>query len=233
MNLIFQLVVTAILIFQATGFGENPISLPPTTRVQIVNATSVANVELSINSSVRYPMFPQGLYTADAPTEVMSTTYNVKDVVSSKSLESTKVAFTPNVCHSVVIVGDFSTEVAPGEMLQPGAVSAAEPKRFPPSVLYFMFPHEKKVSDGLVRLRVINGMPGKALKFSDGKMIQDILPGKIGVMDAQPPLLQYTASVDNVEISVLMRQEDLIRNAMVIFYLTNGAPTFMRAFESN
>ena len=32
---------------------------------------------------------------------------------------------------------------------------------------------------------------------------------------------------------MLMRQEGLVRNAMIIFFLKNGRPGFMRAFENN
>ena len=48
----------------------------------------------------------------------------------------------------------------------------------------------------------------------------------------QPATAQYTAHVDGQNIPLLMRQEGLIRNAIIVFFLKDE-PSFMRAFENN
>ena len=60
-----------------------------------------------------------------------------------------------------------------------------------------------------------------------------VKPGEFAVLAGQPATARYLAKVDGENISLLMRQEGLIRNAMIIFFLKNGRPAFMRAFENN
>jgi len=39
--------------------------------------------------------------------------------------------------------------------------------------------------------------------------------------------------VDGESIPLLMRQEGLIRNAIIVFFLKDEKPSFIRAFENN
>jgi hypothetical protein len=82
-------------------------------------------------------------------------------------------------------------------------------------------------------LRIINGLPGKTLKFAGGAVELVIKAGDHAVLENQPAIAQYAATVDGASILVLMRQEGLIRNALIVFYLKEGKPVFMRAFENN
>ena len=84
-----------------------------------------------------------------------------------------------------------------------------------------------------MRLRIINGMPGKRLAFVAGRQEILVEPGEFAVLAGQPATARYLAKVDGESIPLLMRQEGLIRNAMIVFFLKSGRPAFMRAFENN
>ena len=84
-----------------------------------------------------------------------------------------------------------------------------------------------------MRLRIINGVPGKNLTFVSGNHELVIKSGDCGFLENQPATAQYTAHVDGENIPLLMRQEGLIRNAIIVFFLKDGKPSFMRAFENN
>ena len=94
-----------------------------------------------------------------------------------------------------------------------------------------MFSHA--ATEAPVRLRIINGMPGKTLTFVAGRREILVKPGEFGMLTGQPATARYLAKVDGESISLLMRQEGLIRNAMIVFFLKSGRPAFMRAFENN
>lgn len=224
--------VPALAFFWAGSLvGADP-SAPPTTQVQIINATSVPSISLSVNGKNSYPDFPQGLYTADAPIATLNARYRALDPKSGASVESAEFKYDANARQSLVILGDFSLSAAPGTLAQPGPKAPPPDKPFPPSVIFRLYSHSSEPGDSPVRLRVLNGMPGKTLKFSSREETREILPGFDYEFKKQPPLYEYTAEVDGKPIPVFMRQEDVVRNAMVIFYLQNGEPAFMRAFEN-
>ena len=83
-----------------------------------------------------------------------------------------------------------------------------------------------------MRLRIINGMPGKRLALIAGRQEILVEPGEFAILAGQPATARYLAKVDGEGIPLLMRQEGLIRNAMIIFFLDSGRPAFMRAFEN-
>jgi len=84
-----------------------------------------------------------------------------------------------------------------------------------------------------VRLRIINGIPCKSLMFAHGKSKVVVPPGECAVLESQPATARYTAHVDGESIPLLMRQEGLIRNAIIVFFLKDDKPSFIRAFENN
>jgi hypothetical protein len=202
-------------------------SVSETTSVQIVNATSVAVISLKINDNLAYEAFPQGKKSADAPVRVLEAVYEAEDKRTGSRAKSERIAYEAGAYQSLVILGDFSTPAPAPE--QPGTPS--EENKSAPNVLFKVFSHA--ATRPPVRLRIINGIPGKTLTFAGGKTEIVIKPGDHAVLEDQPPVAQYTASVDGASISVLMRQEGLIRNAIIVFYLKDGKPAFTRAFENN
>ena len=204
--------------------------LPATASVQIINATSVPAIALRINDGLAYESFPQGLKSADSPTRALKATYEVEDKQTGRRAKSEEISYKPDTNQSLVILGDFSTDTPPGVLRHPGTL-AGKDEKYPPSILFHVFSHAAKAAP--VRLRIINGMPGKSLTFVAGSEKLLVEPGNFAVLDSQPSLAQYQAKTDGAEISVLMRQEGLIRNAMIIFFLKDGHPAFMRAFENN
>jgi hypothetical protein len=207
--------------------GAYSESVSETTSVQIVNATSVPVISLKINDNLAYDAFPQGKKSADAPVRVLEAVYEAEDKQTGTQAKSQRVAYEPGAHQSLIILGDFSTPAPAPE--QPG--TAPEENRLAPNVLFKVFSHA--ATRPPVRLRIVNGIPGKSLTFAGGNTEIVIKPGDHAVLESQPPVAQYTASVDGVSIPLLMRQEGLIRNAMIVFYLKDGNPAFTRAFENN
>jgi hypothetical protein len=202
-------------------------SVTETTSVQIVNATSVPVISLKINDNLAYDAFPQGQKSADAPVRVLEAVYEAEDKRTGSRAKSERIAYEPGAYQSLVILGDFAMPTRAPK--QPG--TASEENKSAPNVLFKVLSHAATKSP--VRLRIINGMPGKSLTFAGGRNEIIIKPGDHAVLESQPPIAEYTASVDGASIPVLMRQEGLIRNAMIVFYLKNGQPAFTRAFENN
>ncbi|HEY5778262.1 MAG TPA: hypothetical protein VIT00_05960 [Terrimicrobiaceae bacterium] len=205
--------------------------LPATTNVQIVNATSVPVIVLKLNDEVAYEAFPQGKRSADAPVRMLEAVYEAENKQTGSHAKSGRINYEPGAHQSLVILGDFSTDTPPGELKQPGEALTAEERSYAPNILFQVYSHT--TTNAPVRLRVINGMPGKSLTFLTGNKAFVVKPGGHAVLENQPPTAQYSAKVDAESIPLLMRQEGLIRNAMIVFYLKEGKPAFMRAFENN
>ena len=201
------------------------------TSVQVVNATSVPEIALRVNGRLDYPKFPQGRMTADAAAEVQRLVYEVEDPRSGKRVKSPELRCKAGEYQSMVILGDFSTGTPPGGLPQPAQLPAD--RKFPPNIVFRLFPHSEESADSGLRLRIINGMPGRKLVFSAGKHRNVLLPGEDLVIPQQPSTREYVATVDDRMLRILMRQENNLRNAMVIFYLReDGSPGFTRAFEN-
>jgi hypothetical protein len=201
-----------------------------TASVQIINATCALAIELKVNNRVVYENFPQGLKTADFPTRLLSAVYEAQDRATGLPATSARINYAPGSFQSLVILGDFSRESPPGQLRQPGRALAADFRPFPPSVLFQVYSHDS--SEAPVRLRIVNGMPGKSLTLVAGSTETVVQPGGSAVLAGQPPTAQYIAKVGNESIPFVMRQEGQIRNAMVIFFLRSGRPDFTRAFEN-
>jgi hypothetical protein len=199
--------------------------------VQIVNATSVPVLSLRVNDTLVYDVFPQGRRSGDAPIPLLEAFYEAEDKQSRSKAKSDKITYEPGASQSLVILGDFSTTSPPGILRQPDSALTDTGGKYPPNVLFQVYAHTSTRAP--VRLRVINGMPGKRLAFVSGSEKLVIKPGDCAVLESQPAVAEYTAYIDGETIPLLMRQEGLIRNAMIVFFLKDGKPSFMRAFENN
>jgi hypothetical protein len=218
----FAVAALTALAFNGRAYTESP---PGTASVQIVNATSVPAISLKINDSLVYGTFPQGKKSADAPVPVLEAVYEAEDKRTGSRARSEKITYEPGAYQSLVILGDFSTP-APAPSGNPAGENAPVA-----NVGFQVFSHE--ATKPPVRLRIINGMPSKTLKFAGGAVELVIKAGDHAVLENQPAIAQYAATVDGASIPVLMRQEGLIRNALIVFYVKEGKPVFMRAFENN
>ena len=225
---LFRLAVLVALALESQALGQ---TLPVTTSVQIVNATSVPAIALKINDKIAYENFSQGLKTADSPASLLKAVYEAEDRQTGSRATSAKITYEPGANQSLVILGDFSTDTPPGALRHPGRALTGEDKQYPPNVLFQVFSHA--ATEEPVRLRIINGIPGKNLTFVSGRREIVVKPGEFAVLAGQPATARYLAKVDGEDIPLLMRQDGLIRNAMIIFFLKSGRPAFMRAFENN
>jgi hypothetical protein len=222
--------IAAVIILMLTS-RAHPQPAQATTSVQIVNATSVPVIALKINENVAYEAFAQGLKSADAPIVLQKAVYEAEDKQTGSRTRSEKITFEPGTYQSLVILGDFSRRTPPGMLRQPGEALTAKHNEYAPNVLFQLFSHA--ATKAPVRLRVINGMPGKSLTFVADSQEIVVKPGDCAILESQPAIAQYGAKVDGENIPLLMRQEGLIRNAMVVFFLKSGKPAFVRAFENN
>ena len=205
---------------------------PPTTSVQIINATSVPEISLSVNGSMSYPVFPQAILTSDAPIPLRDLRYVAVEKKSGARVESDVIKYQVDANQSLVIMGDFSTTSPPGNLPQLEQPGAKPTKTYPPNVVFKVYMHKKPGPDGMVRLRVINGMPGKKLTFAAGSDSREILPGESTEFTGQQVFSAYKTHVDDQQISVSTRQSGTLRNIMIVFYLKDDKPAFLRAFEN-
>lgn len=204
----------------------------PGTRVRIVNGTSVAAIDLSLNGEKSYPDFRQGQSTSDAATRLFKVKYTAENKATSAVAESKEIEYAPNAGQTLVILGDFDINVPPGTLRQPGPPPPKPEKPYPPSVLFRVYQHEKEDLPESVRIRVINGMPGKVLNFSGPGQKVTILPGEEQSLKGQHAVAEYVGVVDETPVPILMRQEGDLRNAMIVFFLRpDGTPEFKRIFE--
>jgi hypothetical protein len=203
---------------------------PEMTSVQIVNATSVPILTLKVNDTLAYDTFPQGKWSGDAPVRLLEAVYEAEDKRSGSKAKSDKITYEGGTYQSLVILGDFSTNSPTGSLRQPDGVLNSDGKH-PPNVLFQVYPHTPAKAP--VRLRIINGMPGERLTFANGKNEVVVRPGECAVLESQPPTAQYTAYVGGESIPLLLRQEGVLRNAIIVFFFKDGKPSFLRAFENN
>ena len=202
-----------------------------TTSVQIVNATSVPVLSLKINDILAYDTFPQGTRSGDAVVPLLEAVYEAEDKRSGSKAKSDEITYEPGAYQSLVILGDFSTTSSRTLLRQPASALGRENGKHPPNVLFQVCPHTP--SKAPVRLRIINGMPARSLTFASSKSEVIVRPGECAVLESQPATAQYTARVGGESIPLLMRQEGLVRNAIIVFFMKDGKPSFMRAFENN
>ena len=196
--------------------------------MQIVNATSVPVITLKLNDAILYDAFPQGTRSGDAPIRVVESVYEAEDNRTGLRATSDNIKFEPGAYQTLVIFGDFSADPPRPSGQRDKAAFGDHPTA--PRVFFQVFSHSGSAQP--VRLRIVNGLPDRDLTFVNGNEETMIKPGAHAVLTDQPAVAQYAAKVDGESIPFLMRQEGLTRNAMVIFFMKNGKPTLMRAFEN-
>jgi hypothetical protein len=204
---------------------------PQMMRVQIINATSVPVLALRVNGTLAYDTFPQGKRSGDAPVPLLEAVYEAEDKRSGLKAKSDKIIYEHGTYQSLVILGDFSATLLEGILRKPDGSAGSEDGKHRPNVLFQVYPHTP--SNAPVRLRIINGMPGKSLTFAKDDNEVVVRSGECALLESQPPTARYTAHMDGQSIPLLMRQEGLVRNAIIVLFLKEGRPTFMRAFENN
>ena len=124
----------------------------------------------------------QGLKTADSPTSLLKAVYEAEAPTNSDLAPGpAKIAYEPGTNQSLVILGDFSTDTPPGALRHPPAGShpLGRGKAIPPNVLFQIFSHA--ATEEPVRLRIINGMPGKRLAFIAGRQEILVEPGEFAI----------------------------------------------------
>lgn len=223
----FLLLIQPVLAQEASQI-EKP---PPVTSVQIVNATSVPSISLGLNGENHYPDFPQGLYTADAPTARLNVRYLATDIGTHLAAEET-IQYKADKNQTLLITGDFSTDCPPEKLPQPGEPKVMPPKPFKPNVQFRVLSHDFSPGEEL-RYRFINAMPHKVLKlWLEEKFLAELNPGDEYVLTGQPPTVKYLAKIDDMPMPLFIRQEGTARNATLIVFLRDDKPAFLRAFEN-
>lgn len=200
----------------------------PTTSVRLVNATSVPAITLRVNRDVDYPNLRQGLFTNGEATAMLSQRYRVTNVETGVTVQSPEMEFAPKSRQALVIMGDFST-TSPDGNLPPPDFQPTPGKTFPPNVIFRVYPFEKAEGDGL-KVRVINGMPGKSLIFR-GEKGGELQPGEDMVLGSQIPGSLFQAEVDGRKLQVGLTPVPN-SSGLVVFYLKDGGPAFLRIFDS-
>lgn len=200
---------------------------PATARVQIVNATCVPAIALQVNGTDTYPVFPQGQQTADGPTDSIQSKYQATDLASGEICASKTFHHSTKTGQTVVILGDFTTPSQPAQQTARRSSSANDTRNA-------TFLHLSHASAGKpIRLRVINGIPERTLVFSDAEGNPwSVPPLQMRTLSGQPATYEYAFTMDGHKIPVFIRQDTTPRNAMIIFFLKEGKPAFMRVFEN-
>lgn len=225
----------------ASGYSQEATPTPsatpepkelPKTSVQIVNATSVPGISLFLDDKPFYPTFPQGLYTADAPTEMLSVTYRALDPASK--LEATgKAKYEANTNQSLFITGDFKPSANPDQLPlvkeEPGTGKKASLK---PSVQFRILSHVLAEGEEPLRYRFFNAMPAVPMSILTANGEQRIVPGEIFTLVKQARQATYKIKVEQKVYDVFINQEGIHRNCTITFVLKEGKPYFFRAFEN-
>jgi hypothetical protein len=234
----FLLIILAPL---ASSPAQTPTSSPtttppPSTSIQIVNATSVPSISLEVNGRMDYPEFPQGEFTADAPTQGLTYRYKATNKSDGAIVSAKPITYKNLENQTLLLLGDFSKETEEGKI--PPIVNPANQeetgKLFPPNLIFRVYSHQEGASESPVRVRIINGMPRKMLrlKANASSSQTDLFPGDEKKLSGQPLVQVYNFEVEGKEFPVLMRQDANPLNANIVFFLRNNEPTYMRFFES-
>lgn len=194
--------------------------------VQIVNATSVASICLEVEGREDYPDFPQGLYTGEAVVSPGAVRYKIKEKNGEKK-EEAQVNYRAGEGQSLVVIGDFVGTFATPE----GKLVTSEGNSSESMLRCRVYSHEC-AEEERVRYRWVNGMVGRDLRVRRRQEEIVICPGECVALLGQEANEVYEANVDGKTMEVRMTQRGETRNALIIFYLKEGTPTFMRVFEN-
>lgn len=213
-----------ILLCLAAALKADGQEVIASARLQIVNATCLPALSLWINGAEVYPTFLQGQQTGDAPLELSQADYEAHDPRTGHSWKSKRITYSPSSAQTLVLLGDAPQS---GESADPNGKNPLS------GVSFLVVPHTAGTSEKPGRLRVINGLPGQDVFFpeADGKM-RAVAPGAMETFHGQPSVFTHLARVHDEEIPILMRQDETPRHAIILFFLRDGRPDFIRVFEN-
>jgi hypothetical protein len=198
----------------------------PPAYLQIVNATSVPAISLNINGKETYPLLNQGDWIGSAPRQELNIRYKATDLASGAKGEPESIRFKALEHQTLVILGDFSTDVPAGTLRQPDVAKSSTGETYPPNVIFRVYSHNMGPQDKMLRFRFVNGMPGLALKLSGASTkTETILPGNEVVLNGQPKPAIYVAEAKGRKMDITLVQKENI-NQTVVFYLKDGEPVF-------
>lgn len=212
-------------------------SPPPTTSIQVVNATSVPSISLEVNGQLIFPDFSQGKVSGNPFVEGLNYRYKATNKADGVSVNSQPITFKNLENQTLLLIGDFSDEAEEGSLPQPKPALPIEgnsTKSNPPSLIFRTYFHQAALEKPPLQIRIINGMPRKILKMQlpNSQNTLDLLPGEEKELVGQPPVHKYFFEVDGKMIPVLMNQDGNPVNANIVFYLKDNEPAFKRFGES-
>jgi len=234
----YLLAAASLLMCVAKIVAQSPSPTPPpTTSIQVVNATSVPSISLEVNGRLIFPDFPQGKVSGSPFVQGLNYQYKATNKSDGISVNSKPITFKDLENQTLLLIGDFSDEAEEGALPQPQPLQPIEQentKSNPPSLLFRTYFHQSALEKPPLQLRIINGMPRKILKLRLPNSLNtlDFLPGEEREIVGQPPVHSYSFEVDGKLIPVLMNQDSNPVNANIVFYLKNNEPAFKRFFES-
>jgi hypothetical protein len=210
---------------------------PPSTSIQVVNATSVPSISLEINGRLIFPDFPQGKVSGSPFVQGLNYRYKATNKADGVSVNSQAITFKNLENQTLLLIGDFSDAAEEGTLPQPKPPFPLEEESTisnPPSLIYRTYFHQAALEKSPLQIRIINGMPRKILKLHlpNSPNTLDFLPGEEKELVGQPPVHKYFFEVDGKTIPVIMLQDSNPVNANIVFYLENNEPAFKRFFES-
>lgn len=199
------------------------LALLKAQEVQLINATSVAEISLSIDGRLLYPKFPAGLYTAGSASDSAKVSYKIQDPSSGKTCTLT-ANFSPHSHQALLFYGDFS----------PVTGSPSKRNSSVPNIKLWPLDYALAKNESRLRYRVVNLLPGQTLWLeSDGELIEIPFEQKFS-LNEQKPVVTLTVKIGGETIPVLIRQRRILRNCDIIFYPDyNGKTSFIRFFEPN
>lgn len=230
------LVALSIPVFgaaKAQEVSQKPAAAEPGTPacLQIVNATCVPKVSVSVDGVLRYPELAQGLWTGFGPSKDLAVRYTVVDLASGKKVESEVIKLEPHADQTLVITGDFSTDVPPGNLAQSESLAAKPEKPRAPNVQFQLYSHSMSPDEKGLRFRFINAMPGISLTIkTSSNPPKAIAPGDNLVLAGQPKKAHYEIAIGEMKIPVTLVRKDKL-NQTVVFYLKDGAPAYVAISE--
>ncbi len=197
----------------------------------IVNATCVPAISLSVNGTMCYPDFPQGAQTGNGTWDGLKNRYQAADGKSGRTSEPCSVTLTARANQTLIVAGDFSTDISPVAFPQPGPPPEPPSKPFPPNVHFLVYPYEAQADSTRPCFRFVNLMPRIPLELAQpNRPATRLLPGKDVLLTSQPRPAVYSAKAGDKTFTItLITKED--KNQLVIFFLKDGAPAWKAVAE--
>jgi hypothetical protein len=206
------------------------------TSVQIVNATSVPSISLEVNGRLNYPDFPQGKFTANEPIQGLAFNYKIVNKANGSAIYPDAIKYNNRENHTLLLIGDFSmVEEGDGmtQLIEKDQESEVS-KKMVPNLGMRVYSHQQDLLKKPICVRIINGMPGKMLRFRSPVTNSDVIlnSGDEIQLEGQPNVQIYHFLVDATPFKVPINQDENPINANIIFYLENKHAKFMRFYQS-